>query len=74
MDDLLLSSATRLREKLLARAISSAELVRQSLARIAAVNPRLIALFALDPAGALAAAAESDRRIARGEARPLEGL
>ena len=74
MNELLLSSATRLRERLLAREISSTELVRQSLARIAMVNPRLNALIALDPAGALAAAAESDRRIARGEARPLEGL
>jgi len=74
MDELLLASATRLRERLLAREISSLELVRQSLARIEAVNPRINALIALDPAGALAAAAESDRRIARGEARPLEGL
>lgn len=74
MNDLLLSSATSLRRKLLAREISSAELVSQSLARIEAVNPRVNALIALDPAGALAAAAESDRRIARGEARALEGL
>lgn len=59
---------------MLAREISSVELALRSLARIAAVNPGLNALIALDPDGALAAAAESDRRIARGEARPLEGL
>jgi amidase len=74
MNDLLLSSATNLRRMLLAREISSVELVRQSLARIEAVNPRLNALIALDPAAALAAAEASDRRIARGEARALEGL
>ena len=66
--------ATRLRQKLLAREISSVELVAQTLDRIAAVNPRLNALIALDPAGARQAAAESDRRIAQGEARALEGL
>ena len=74
MPNLLLSSATSLRRKLLAREISSVELVRQSLARIEAVNPRLNALIALDPAAALAAAEQSDQRIARGEARALEGL
>jgi amidase len=74
MDDLLLLPATRLRRKLRAREISSVELTKASLARIDEVNPRLNALVALDPAGALAAAAESDQRLARGEARPLEGL
>ena len=74
MNDLLLLPATRLRRKLLAREISSAELLAQTLARIEAINPRLNALIALDPDGARKAAAESDRRIAQGEARPLEGL
>ena len=74
MDDLLLSSATVLRQKLLAREISSVELAKASLARIDAINPQLNALIALDPSAALAAAAESDRRLARGEARALEGL
>ncbi len=74
MDDLLLSPATALRRKLLAREISSAELTALSLARIDAVNPSLNALVALDRDGARAAAAESDKRIARGEARALEGL
>ena len=74
MNDLLLLPATRLRRKLLAREISSAELLAQTLARIEAINPRLNALIALDPDGARRAAAESDRRIAQGEARPLEGL
>jgi amidase len=74
MDDLLLSTATALRAKLLARQISSVDLAKASLARIAEVNPRLNALVALDPQGALAAAQQSDARIARGEARALEGL
>jgi amidase len=74
MDDLLLHSATALRQKLLAREISSVELTKASLARIEEANPRLNAFVALDPAAALAAALESDRRIALGEARALEGL
>ena len=74
MDDLLLLPATTLRQKLCARAISAVELTRASLARIDEANPRLNALIALDPAAALAAAAEADARIARGEARALEGL
>ncbi len=74
MGDPLLMSATALRQKLRAREISSVELTTASLARIEAVNPRVNALIALDPPAALAAAAESDRRYARGEARPLEGL
>jgi amidase len=74
MDDLLLLPATALRQKLCARAISAVELTKATLARIDEVNPRLNALIALDPAGALAAATESDARIARGEARALEGL
>jgi hypothetical protein len=74
MNDVLLSSATSLRERLLARDLSSVELTRLSLARISEVNPRINAMIALDPDAALAAAAESDQRIARGEARALEGL
>jgi amidase len=74
MDDLLLLPATALRRKLRARAISAVELTKASLARIDEANPRLNALIALNPAGALAAAAEADARIARGEARALEGL
>ncbi|WP_158817274.1 amidase family protein [Methylocapsa sp. S129] len=74
MDDLLLLPATRLREKLRAREISTVELTQASLARIDAVNPALNALIALDPQAALTAAAESDQRLARGEGRALEGL
>src|ERR1700722_13486404 len=74
MDDLLLLPATALRQKLCARAISAVELTKATLARIDEVNPRLNALIALDPAGALAAATESDARIARGEASALAGL
>ena len=74
MDDLLLLPATMLRQRLLAREISSVDLAKAALARIETVNPAINALIALDPAGALAAAAESDARLARGEARALEGL
>jgi amidase len=74
MDDLLLLPATVLRQKLLAREISSVELTQASLARIAEVNPRINALIAVDPSAALEAAAASDRCIARGEAGALEGL
>jgi amidase len=74
MTELLLHSATALRQKLLAREISSIELTKASLARIEDANPRLNAFVAIDPAAALAAALDSDRRIALGEARALEGL
>jgi amidase len=74
MDDLLRLPATMLRQKLAVRELSSVELTQATLARIDAVNPRINALIALDPAAALAAAAESDKRLARGEARALEGL
>lgn len=74
MNDLLLLPAARLRQKLRAREISAVELAKASLAHIDEVNPRLNALVALDAAGALAAAAEADRRLACGEARALEGL
>ena len=74
MSDLLLLPATELRQKLLAREISSAGLIDLSLQRIEAINLALNALIALDPFGAREAAAESDRRIALGQARALEGL
>ena len=63
-----------LRDALLAKRFSASELTEASLARIAACNPALNAVIVLDEAGARANAAESDRRIATGNPRPLEGL
>jgi len=56
------------------REISPVELLDATLARVERINPRLNAIIAQDP-DALAAAKESESRIARGEARgPLEGI
>jgi amidase len=55
-------------------AISSVELTRLALRRIDALNPELTAVIARDDAAALGAATVSDRRLADGSARPLEGL
>lgn len=45
-----------------------------ALARTLALNPGLNAVADLDRDGALAAAAESDRKVREGAARPLEGI
>jgi amidase len=75
MDDgLLFTSATRLLALLRAREISSTELVQAHLARIERVNPRLNAVVTLTAETARAEAAAADRRLASGDARPLEGL
>ena len=62
------------REGLRRRRYSASELLEAVWARILVRNPRLNALAAYDHEAALRAAAGSDRRMARGEARPLEGL
>ncbi len=55
--------------------LSSQALVERSLARIRSRDGRLNSFVALDAAGALEAAAQSDARLARGEARsPLDGV
>ncbi len=61
-----------LRAQLTAGAISAAELLDVHLARITA-DPGLNAVVVYNPA-AHAAAAESDRRLTAGTARPLEGI
>ena len=62
-------------QSLQAREVSAAELVRAYLARIEALEPRINSYITVLGEQALAAAAESDRRLAGGEARgPLEGV
>jgi aspartyl-tRNA(Asn)/glutamyl-tRNA(Gln) amidotransferase subunit A len=57
------------------RRLRAVDLVERSLARIRRLDSRFNAFVALDEAGALAAAEESDQRLRRGEARsPLEGV
>ncbi|TCR70160.1 amidase family protein [Bosea sp. BK604] len=70
----LTASATALRQALLARRFSASDLLEASFARIDALNPGLNAIVTQDRAAARAMAAESDRRLAAGTARPLEGL
>src|ERR1700690_3616798 len=69
-----LDSASNLRAALLRRDFSARDLLGASLAAIARLNPALNAIVQMDAASAWRAAAESDARIAHGEARPLEGL
>ncbi|GAA0530550.1 amidase [Saccharopolyspora subtropica] len=54
---------------------SPVEAVESVLARVARVEPKVCALYALDPDGARAAARESEQRWRRGEpAGPLDGI
>lgn len=75
MDALLLKSATSLARAIREKWISSEELVKTCIERIEEVNPRLNAVVQLPAEQALAAARETDRALARGEARgPLAGV
>jgi len=62
------------RDKLSANEVSSVELTRAFLAAIEAANPALNAYVLPTPDRALAAAAASDARRAKGQAGTLEGL
>ena len=62
------------RDGLLGKQFSSIELTRALLAAIEAGNRHLNAYVLPTPEIALRPAADSDARLARGEARPLEGL
>ncbi|MEH3145683.1 MAG: amidase [Methylobacterium frigidaeris] len=73
-DAILTLGAAAQRRLLLAREISARELLDAALARIAALNPRLNAVVALDAAAARERAAASDARLASGAALPLDGL
>ncbi|MCB1894804.1 MAG: Asp-tRNA(Asn)/Glu-tRNA(Gln) amidotransferase subunit GatA [Zoogloeaceae bacterium] len=68
------ASLQELASALADRRISSVELTRSVLDRIAAANPRTNAFVHVDGDGALAAAAAADARIAAGEAGPLTGI
>ena len=67
-------SASDLIEAYADRSVSPVDVVKAVTARIEAYEPRLHALYAYDPDAALAAARESERRWARGEARALDGI
>jgi aspartyl-tRNA(Asn)/glutamyl-tRNA(Gln) amidotransferase subunit A len=62
------------REGLKAKSFTAKELAQAFIDAIEAANPALNAYVATTADRALAQAADSDARIARGEARPLEGL
>jgi amidase len=73
--DLAFEPAHALARKLRRREISSEELMRLYLDRIARHNPRINAVVVLDGDKALAQARDADREMARGEVRgPLHGL
>jgi aspartyl-tRNA(Asn)/glutamyl-tRNA(Gln) amidotransferase subunit A len=61
-------------EALAARRVTAVALIEQALDAAQASKRDLRAFAAIDRDGALAAAAESDRRYAQGRQRPLEGL
>ena len=72
--DITLAPIATLSALLRSRSLSATELLVATLARIDAVNPALNAVVAFDRAGARAAAANADARLAAGTPRPLEGL
>jgi len=72
--DLLITSASNILSQLHQRKLSAVELLDIVEQRIDRVNPVLNAIVAMDRKAARTAAQEADRRIASGEARPLEGL
>lgn len=73
--DLLYSSAAELAPLIKARKLSPVELVRASLARIDAVNPKVRAFLTVTGERALAEARTAEQEIARGRYRgPLHGL
>ena len=74
MTDLTKLTLAEARDGLKKKAFKATELAEAHIAAIEAANPALNAYVLPTPEHALAQAAESDRRIAKGGARPLEGL
>ena len=69
------TTAARLAEQLTDGSTTSVEVIQRHLDRIGEVDDRVHAFLHVDADGALAQAAESDARRARGEARgPLDGV
>lgn len=67
-------SIRSLRTAYLAGEVSAVAVVRKQLMRIERLNPKLRAFIEVDQVGALAAAAQSQVRIAAGEQAALEGV
>lgn len=67
-------SIAEARDRLKAREVSAVELTQAFLRAIKAANPALNAYIAVTADKALRMAAACDERLARGEARPLEGI
>ena len=74
MTDLADLTASDLLEAYGGKRLSPVEVMRAVVARVDAFEPRLAALYLFRPEAALAAAAESERRWMRGQARALEGV
>jgi amidase len=73
--ELIFASATQQAKAIREKQISSEELTRACVERIAEVNPKLNAVVQLPAATALAQAREADRALARGEIKgPLHGV
>jgi aspartyl-tRNA(Asn)/glutamyl-tRNA(Gln) amidotransferase subunit A len=68
------SSLKQLSEQLAAKKVSSVEMARYFLDRIAERNAELNAFITVDEAKTLAQAALADARIAKGDAAPLTGI
>jgi amidase len=75
MDRLIFRSATTLAKAIRAKQVSSEEVLRASIERVGAVNPKLNAVVQLPAEQALGQAREADRALARGEVKgPLHGV
>ncbi len=68
-------SATKLAQMIASREVSAEEAAKAYLARIASVNPKLNAIFQLDPQRILAEARQADSDLKQGKLRgPLHGV
>ena len=73
--DLMFLSASKQRQMILDRKISSVEMTKASLRRIERIEPELHAFITIDEEGALAASREADTQLADGSSPgPLHGV